>query len=69
GAGAFIGPYWSVRDQAAGSFARAFYRELLTGEPIGEAARRARLEVREKHPGNPTWLAYTVYADPLARVV
>jgi hypothetical protein len=69
GAGAFVGPYWSVRDRSAACFARAFYRELLAGEPIGEAGRKARLEVREKHPGNPTWLAYTVYADPLARLI
>lgn len=69
GASAFVGPYWSVRDRAAASFARAFYRELLAGEPIGEAGRKARLEVRRKHPGNPTWLAYTVYADPLARLI
>ena len=68
GAAAFIAPYWSIRDQAAGAFARAFYRHLLAGEPIGEAARSARLEVREAFPGNPTWLAYTVFADPLARI-
>jgi hypothetical protein len=68
GAGAFVGPYWSVRDRAAASFARAFYCELFAGEPIGEAGRKARLKVREEHPGNPTWLAYTVYADPLARL-
>jgi hypothetical protein len=68
GASAFVAPYWSVRDKAAGVFSMAFYRNLLTGEPIGEAVRKARLEVREKFPGNPTWLAYTVFADPLARV-
>lgn len=68
GAAAFIAPYWSVRDGAAGKFSNAFYQHLLKGEPIGEAARSARLEVREAFPGNPTWLAYTVFADPLARV-
>jgi len=34
--------------------------------PIGEAVRAARIAVRAE--GDPTWLAYTVFADPLASV-
>jgi hypothetical protein len=34
--------------------------------PIGDAVREARAAVRAG--GDPTWLAYTVFADPLARV-
>ena len=66
GAAAFIGAYWSVYDQAAHDFARAFYGRLLAGLPIGEAVREARVAI--KPLGDPTWLAYTVFAYPLAAV-
>jgi|WetSurMetagenome_2_1015567.scaffolds.fasta_scaffold00050_39 hypothetical protein len=67
GAGAFIGAYWSIYDQAANDFALAFYSGLLSGMEIGSAVKEARLAI--KPLGDPTWLAYTVFADPLARVV
>ena len=66
GAAAFIGAYWSVYDQAAHDFARAFYGRLLAGVAIGKAAQEARAAI--KPMGDPTWLAYTVFADPLATV-
>jgi CHAT domain-containing protein len=64
GAGGFLGAYWSIYDQPALNFAKAFYTRLFAGDPIGKAARDARLDVRGS--GDPTWLAYTVFADPLA---
>src|SRR5271165_1764540 len=64
GAAAFIGAYWSVYDQAAHDFARAFYGRLLAGVAIGKAAQEARATI--KPMGDPTWLAYTVFAHPLA---
>jgi hypothetical protein len=67
GAGAFVGASWATRDEPAKDFAVAFYREFLQNVPIGEAVRRARLEIRERFPGDPTWLAYVAYAHPLAR--
>ncbi|MFL5674977.1 MAG: CHAT domain-containing protein [Chloroflexota bacterium] len=66
GAGAFIGAYWSVYDEAAFAFAKEVYAKLLDSMPIGEAVRAARIAVRTD--GDPTWLAYTVFADPLASV-
>lgn len=66
GAGAFIGAYWSVFDDAAIDFAREVYTRLLGGAPIGQAVRDARVAIRK--PGDPTWLAYTVFADPLATI-
>ena len=66
GAAAFIGAYWSVYDQAAHDFARAFYGHLLAGLSIGKAVQEARTAI--KPLGDPTWLAYTVFADPLATV-
>jgi hypothetical protein len=67
GAGAFIGAYWNVYDQPAFDFARALYDRLLGGMPVGQAAKEARSAIRPS--GDPTWLAYTVFADPLAQVV
>lgn len=64
GAGAFIGTLWPVRDSKARAFAQAFYQHFLGGEPFGEAVRQARLHIRDQFPGDPAWLAYTVYAHP-----
>ncbi|HSG38951.1 MAG TPA: CHAT domain-containing protein, partial [Thermoanaerobaculia bacterium] len=64
GAGAYIGALWPIYDCKARDFARAFYRELFAGRPIAEAVRTARRSSRTED--NPTWLAYTVFADPLA---
>lgn len=62
-ASAFIGAYWSVDDEAAAAFTRALYdRVVLQRTAIGQAAKEARLAIRPEH--DPTWLAYTVYADP-----
>jgi hypothetical protein len=66
GAGAFVGAYWRVEDQLACDFAQAFYREVRAGRTLGAAVRAARLAIRT--PDDPTWLAYTVYADPAAFV-
>jgi hypothetical protein len=64
GAGAFIGTYWSVFDRPACDFAEALYARLLGGEPIAKAVKGARANIRNS--GDPTWLAYTVFADPMA---
>lgn len=66
GAGAFVGAYWSISDEAASGFSRVFYRELRAGKGLGAAVRAARLAIRSDH--DPTWLAYTVYGDPGAVV-
>jgi CHAT domain-containing protein len=66
GAAGFVGTYWSVYDDAAFSFAQSFYGGLLSGLEIGEAGRQARLATKGR--GGPTWLAYTIFAHPLARM-
>ncbi len=66
GAGAVIGSHWAVSDDRATAFAEAFYQDFLAGVPIGEAVRQARLRIKKRFPGDPTWLAYTVFAHPLA---
>ena len=66
GAGAFIGSLWAVRSSSAKVFAEAFYRGLISdGLPLGAASLRARQAI-SGDPGDPTWLAYTVYGNPAA---
>jgi CHAT domain-containing protein len=67
GAGAFIGPLWEVTDTSASIYAQQFYQAALAGQTLREAARQARDAIRD-NPGDPTWLAYTLYADPAAIV-
>jgi hypothetical protein len=65
-AGGFIGTHWEVADSKARELARVFYKGFWEGLPIGEAFRKARLYLHKKYKGDPTWLAYTVFAHPLA---
>ncbi len=66
GAGAFIGANWSVFDKFACDFAIAFYTRLIAGATISAAVKEARNLVRGNR--TPTWLAYTAFADPNARM-
>jgi hypothetical protein len=66
-AGAFIGSLWEVVDTSAATYAQQFYQAALAGHTLGEAARQARDAIRD-NPADPTWLAYTLYADPTATV-
>lgn len=67
GAGAFIGALWSVTDEPAYRFARELYTRLLAGDAFGAAVRQSRLAIKQE--GDPTWLAYTAFAYPFAKVV
>jgi hypothetical protein len=66
GAGAFLGTYWSVYDDSAFNFARTFYQALFDGKTVAGSAREARASI--KKDGKSTFLAYTVFAEPCARV-
>lgn len=67
GVGAFVGTLWEVNDELAAEFAIRFYQALIDGQPFGAAFQQARLAIRDQDPANPTWLAYTLYADPNGR--
>jgi len=64
GCSVFIAPMWKVRDDLAAEFAIELYSNLSSGEPVARAVSLARRKVRSLAVGNPTWLAYRVYADP-----
>jgi hypothetical protein len=67
GAGAFISSLWSVGDRPALTFVEALYETLLAGRPMAAAVRAAR--ERARAAGDATWLAYSVYAHPEARMI
>jgi hypothetical protein len=69
GAAAFLGPQWKIDDTRASEFVERFYDELREGQPLGEALREARQELRQTAPHDLTWLAYCLYAHPNAQVV
>ncbi|MCB9570326.1 MAG: CHAT domain-containing protein [Myxococcales bacterium] len=62
GAGAVVAPLWSVGDGSALRFAEGFYAALLKGASFASASAAARARARKL--GDPTWLAYAVFAAP-----
>jgi CHAT domain-containing protein len=67
GAGLFLAPLWTVTDESALTFAQTWYRALFAGEAVAAATRLARQAARRA--GDPTWLAYSLYAHPNARLI
>jgi CHAT domain len=69
GAGAFIGTLWPVRSATARMFATSFYKAIVhRGATLGEASLQARRSVSQDLE-DPTWLAYSVYGSPAAKVL
>jgi hypothetical protein len=66
GAAVFVGALWSVGDTLARTFADTFYARLLAGERLVDAVKAARRTCQDE--SDFTWLAYTVYGNPFARV-
>jgi hypothetical protein len=67
--GGMIAPLWAVTDDPAMQFAQAFYDySMVPGYTLGQAMRQARLKVRKANSSDPTWLAYSLYAHPNARL-
>lgn len=61
----YIGTFWEILDEPGSHFASAFYENLSQNKPIGEAVRKARLELIERY-GEETivWASYMLYGDP-----
>jgi hypothetical protein len=66
GAGIFVAALWSVGDQPASRFVAELYDRLRAGDALAKAVATARETARKA--GDATWLAYTVYGDPEARM-
>jgi hypothetical protein len=66
GAGAVVAALWAVGDGAAFVFSQTFYETLLKGGTLVKATLLARAAARRTL--EPTWLAYTVYGHPYARL-
>ena len=66
GAAVFVSSLWSVGDAPAATFITTFYDWLRGGSTLAEATVAGR-EAARAH-GDTTWLAYTVYGHPEARL-
>lgn len=66
GAGLFVGSLWSIGDKPALTFSGTFYQGLKDGRTVAQAVRQAREAAKAEN--DTTWLAYTVYGHPYARV-
>lgn len=66
--GALVAPLLTVDDELAHLFCRTFYQALQRGVLLGEAVHEARQAAQKEKPGDPTWIAYSVYGHPNARV-
>lgn len=69
GAKAVVAAGWAVEDNAALTFARVFYEEILAGRPLGDAVQDARRETFFGHRQVNTWGAYQAYGDPAFRLL
>ncbi len=65
GCGAFVGPQWTVGDEDATAFAKAFYEALKRGMTLGGAAHEARRALPAHSLGR---LAYSFYGHPNGRL-
>ncbi len=59
---------WAVNDAAALDFARVFYSSMFSGDNFGNAVKKARNYIYDKHPNNNTWGAYQCYGDPFFKL-
>jgi len=67
GAGMFVAALWSVGDAPARTFTEKLYERLLANDTLAQAANAARETARQAREA--TWLAYTVYGNPNARLI
>lgn len=66
GASGYLGGLWNLGDESAADFARRFYEAIAKGRTAAEAVRVARRGFLDR--GDPTYLAYVLYADHALRV-
>src|SRR5229473_4874432 len=69
GAGAAITMRWPVNIQCSREFAALFYQELADGMSLGEAMRRTRSVMAQRHTEDSSWMSYVLYGDPTITLV
>lgn len=69
GAGAVLSTRWATNTQRAREFIVLFYQEIAEGISLGEALRRARATIAQRHPDDLSWLSYVLYGDPTTVLV
>ncbi len=69
GCSVFLAPILSVEGSRAARFAELAYLRLHAGHSLGGAVLSARHELRREDPGDLTWLAYSLYGAPNARIL
>ena len=62
----YIGTGWPVADDSASTFAQVFYKNVLKGNPLGDALAEARKAIFDL---GSTWGAYQHYGQSMARLV
>jgi CHAT domain-containing protein len=61
----YIGALWPIPAQSSIVFANSFFDALLTGTPVGQSLRLARLGTSDRFGiGNPIWASYVLYGNP-----
>jgi len=61
----FIGSMWPIHDENAIKTEFLFYREVLQGQPIGEALRRAKQSAYKRSKEKQiSWASYILFGDP-----
>jgi CHAT domain len=63
----FVGAEVDIPDVLAAEYAKRFYDELLSGQTLGAAVVRARVQMF-RDLGNPLGLLYVMYGDPFLRI-
>ena len=69
GASAVLTMRWAANAQRAREFTVLFYQEVAEGVSLGEAMRRARATLAQRHPDDLSWLSYVLYGDPTTILV
>jgi ATP-dependent Clp protease ATP-binding subunit ClpA len=69
GAGAVITMRWPVNIQSSREFTTLLYQELADGMSVGEAMKRTRSLMAQRHPEDYACLSYVLYGDPTVALV
>ncbi|MBV9712591.1 MAG: AAA family ATPase, partial [Ktedonobacteraceae bacterium] len=69
GAGSVLLLRWPVSMQRVAEFAALFYQDVVDGVALGEALRRARVTMAQHYIDDPSWMSFTLYGDPMQRLV